>query len=88
MVCFDNFPDSWGNSILAAEFGTILEHLRQQLDHHMLNEIDGLETPTLENVCLWLWEHLMPDLPDLSAVEVFRDSLGQSCLYKGSRHVN
>ena len=54
----------------------------------MLNEIDGLETPTLENICLWLWEHLMPDLPDLSAVEVFRDSLGQSCLYQGSRHVN
>lgn len=80
--------DKTGQIVDLAEFGTILEHLRQQLDHHMLNEIDGLETPTLENICLWLWEHLMPDLPNLSAVEVFRDSLGQSCLYQGSRHVN
>lgn len=79
--------DKTGQIVDLSEFGTILEHLREQLDHHMLNEIHGLETTTLENICLWLWEHLMPDLPDLSAVEVFRDSLGQSCLYQGSRHV-
>jgi len=49
----------------------------------MLNEIDGLENPTLEHICLWLWQHLQPHLPLLAAVEVFRDSLGQSCLYEG-----
>jgi len=62
---------------------TILEQVRAQLDHHMLNEIDGLENPTLEHICLWLWQHLQPHLPLLAAVEVFRDSLGQSCLYEG-----
>ena len=54
----------------------------------MLNEIQGLEKPTLENICLWLWTELQKDLPQLSGVEVFRDSLGHSCLYQGSQHGN
>ncbi len=51
------------------------------LDHNLLNDIDGLDSPTLENICLWLWTQLEAELPQISAVEVFRDSLGQSCLY-------
>ncbi len=68
------------------DFGTVLEAARGQLDHHLLNEIEGLSLPTLENICLWLWDNLHTDLPALYAIEVFRDSLGQSCLYKGSQH--
>src|SRR3954453_14098205 len=26
-----------------------------QLDHHYLNEIEGLENPTSENVVVWIW---------------------------------
>ncbi len=69
-----------------AILGQMLEAVRLQLDHHMLNEIDGLQNPTLENICLWLWDNLQTDLANLHAIEVFRDSLGQSCLYKGSHH--
>jgi 6-pyruvoyltetrahydropterin/6-carboxytetrahydropterin synthase len=54
----------------------------------MLNDIDGLEQPTLENLCLFIWDNLQNGLPQISAVEVFRDSLGQSCLYQGSQHVH
>ena len=33
-----------------------------QLDHHNLNEIEGLENPTSENLALWIWKHLKPNL--------------------------
>ncbi|MEC7595473.1 MAG: 6-carboxytetrahydropterin synthase, partial [Pseudomonadota bacterium] len=61
----------------------VLENLRKRLDHNMLNDIEGLGTPTLENLCLWMWAELQGELPHISAIEVFRDSLGQSCLYEG-----
>lgn len=88
-ITLQGLPDKTTGQIMElAAFGTVLERVRQQLDHHMLNEIDGLETPTLENICLWLWDNLSPHLPSLYAVDVYRDSLGQSCRYKGSQHVH
>ena len=57
--------------------------LRGRLDHAMLNEIAGLEQPSLENVCLWIWKRLAPKFPGLTRVTVRRDSLGQSCTYSG-----
>lgn len=57
--------------------------LRGRLDHALLNEIAGLKTPSLENLCLWIWKRLAPKFPGLSRVTVRRDSLGQSCTYLG-----
>lgn len=57
--------------------------LRATLDHAMLNEIAGLRAPSLENLCLWIWNRLAPRFPGLSRVTVRRDSLGQSCTYLG-----
>ena len=76
-------PDANGQIMDFESFGDVLEKLRKRLDHNMLNDIDGLGTPTLENLCLWMWSELHGDLPHISAIEVFRDSLGQSCLYEG-----
>jgi 6-pyruvoyltetrahydropterin/6-carboxytetrahydropterin synthase len=58
--------------------------LRKQLDHKLLNEIKGLETPSLENLCLWIWRRLATKLPGLARVTVRRDSLGQACSYSGA----
>lgn len=59
--------------------------LRKRLDHALLNEVAGLEAPSLENLCLWIWRRLAPKCPGLSSVTVRRDSLGQSCTYRGAR---
>ncbi len=70
-----------------ADFGAIeraCADLRAQLDHRMLNELPGLERPSLENLSLWIWRRLSPRLPALAAVTVRRDSLGQSCTYDGA----
>ncbi len=57
--------------------------LRRRLDHALLNEVEGLETPSLENLCVWIWDRLTAKFPDLARVTVRRDSLGQSCTYRG-----
>ncbi len=44
--------------------------LEQQLDHRLLNDIPGLENPTAENLALWIWNRLKPQLPLLSKVMV------------------
>jgi len=57
--------------------------VRAALDHRLLNEIDGLDVPTLENISVWIWNSLRSALPQLARVTVRRDSCGQSCTYGG-----
>jgi len=56
--------------------------LHDRLDHHYLNEIEGLENPTSENLARWIWEHLKPILPTLCQV-VVRETCSTGCLYRG-----
>lgn len=45
--------------------------LLDRLDHHCLNEVEGLENPTAENISIWIWDRLRPSLPNLAAVAVY-----------------
>jgi 6-pyruvoyltetrahydropterin/6-carboxytetrahydropterin synthase len=56
--------------------------LRETLDHRYLNEIQGLENPTSELICKWIWERLKPGLPGLSAV-VLHETCTARCIYRG-----
>jgi 6-pyruvoyltetrahydropterin/6-carboxytetrahydropterin synthase len=58
------------------------EPIKTQLDHYYLNDIDGLENPTSENLARWIWQRLRPSLPLLSAVEV-RETCNVGCIYRG-----
>ena len=49
------------------------------LDHSVLNEQPGLETPTLERLCLYFAERLKADFPGLCRIVVARPSVGESC---------
>ncbi len=55
--------------------------LRERLDHHYLDEVEGLGVPTLENLCLFIHRELA-QLPGLHAVSVARDSSGDRCVYR------
>lgn len=57
--------------------------LRDTLDHQVLNDIEGLEQPSLERLSVWIWEQLAGKVPSLACVTVRRDSRGQSCVYRG-----
>ena len=52
------------------------------LDHAYLNEIDGLENPTSENIAIWLWEKLMKVLPSLASIKVM-ETCNSGCEYSG-----
>jgi 6-pyruvoyltetrahydropterin/6-carboxytetrahydropterin synthase len=68
------------------DFGDIERHcnaIRARLDHRMLNDISGLEQPSLEHIARWIWDALAPSLHGLARVTVRRDSAGQSCSYIG-----
>ena len=58
--------------------------VRARLDHHMLNEVEGLSHPSLENIARWIWSEIAPALPGLCRVTVRRDSAGQSCTFIGN----
>ena len=59
-----------------------VEPLINQLDHMVLNEIDGLENPTAENMALWLWDKLKPALSQLAQV-VVKENPTNVCIYAG-----
>lgn len=54
----------------------------EQLDHHYLNDIPGLENPTSENLARWIWARLKPGLPLLSEV-VVHETCTSGCRYRG-----
>ena len=41
-----------------AELKSLFQPIYDRLDHHYLNEIDGLENPTSERLAIWLWEQV------------------------------
>ena len=65
-----------------ADIKTAFQPLHDQLDHHFLNEIAGLENPTSENIARWIWSKLKPQLPGLSRV-VVRETCTSGCVYAG-----
>ena len=53
-----------------ADIKKVWKPLEQQLDHRVLNDIPGLENPTAENLAVWIWERIKPELPLLCKVVV------------------
>lgn len=55
----------------------IVQEVIKPLDHSLLNEVEGLEQPALEQIAKWIFERLESRLPSLSCVEVRRPSCGE-----------
>ena len=56
--------------------------LKHELDHRSLNDVPGLENPTSEHLCRWLWERLRPRIEGLSAITV-HETCAARCTYRG-----
>jgi 6-pyruvoyltetrahydropterin/6-carboxytetrahydropterin synthase len=68
------------------DFGELKERflpLYSQLDHHYLNEIEGLENPTSENIARWIWDQFKPIVPQLSQVVVHETCIS-GAIYRGA----
>jgi 6-pyruvoyltetrahydropterin/6-carboxytetrahydropterin synthase len=67
------------------DFGAIddvCQPVIEGLDHRLLNDVDGLENPTSENVACWLWDRLHAHLPGLSSVAI-AENPDAVCTYWG-----
>lgn len=62
-----------------AKITAALTETAAKLDHRLLNEISGLEVPTLEQICLWASVELGQTLSGLTKVAVCRPSLSERC---------
>ena len=65
------------------ELDQSVRKIHEALDHKYLNDIDGLEVPTLERICEWIWDRLYIDYPGISRVIVKRGTIGEGCIYEG-----
>jgi 6-pyruvoyltetrahydropterin/6-carboxytetrahydropterin synthase len=67
-----------------ADIKSAFQPFYDQLDHHYLNDIPGLENPTSEQLAIWIWRQLKPQLPLLSEV-VVHETCTSGCRYRGDR---
>lgn len=74
-------PDGWIMDF--ADIKATFKPIYEQLDHHYLNEISGLENPTSENLAKWIWNALKPKLPALSRIEI-KETCTSGCIYTGT----
>lgn len=64
-----------------AELKEAFGPVHDALDHRFLNDVDGLDNPTSENLARWIWDRLVATLP-LTAV-VVRETCTSGCVYRG-----
>ena len=65
-----------------AEIKKAFAPIFEQLDHYYLNEIEGLDNPTSENLARWIWERLKPQLPDLCKITI-EETCTSGCVFRG-----
>src|ERR1700742_2846235 len=68
------------------DFGEVdaaLKAIRETLDHRLLNEIEELGVPTLENLAKYIYVCAKQALPEVARVKLRRPSYGQTCTYEG-----
>ena len=65
-----------------ADIKSAFKPIERRLDHYYLNEVEGLENPTSENLARWIWERLRQALPNLSQV-VVQETCTSGCVYRG-----
>lgn len=76
-------PDP-GSGMVAdlAELRALIAELREQLDHHCLDDVPGLGPATLENLCRYIHGFAAARLGGIAAVTVERPSSGDRCVYR------
>ena len=62
-----------------ASLDQALKAVAAELDHSLLNEHEGLASPTLEAICLLFAGRLKPAFPGLCRIVVSRPTVGERC---------
>lgn len=75
-------PTDQGYLIDYGEISAAMAPLLGLLDHHLLNEVEGLSNPVAEQLAAWVWARLKPVLACLYEVRV-HETCTSSCTYRG-----
>lgn len=65
-----------------AAISDAMRPLLKQLDHAYLNDIPGLDNPTIEIMARWFWDKLAHQLPGLYEITVHETARAR-CIYRG-----
>ena len=73
-------PDATTGMVVdLGDFMRVLHGVRSKLDHRMLNEVPGLEAPTLEALCSFVFKEVSPSMPGVCRVSISRRASGEKC---------
>ena len=65
-----------------ANISGAMKPLLKILDHAYVNDIEGLENPTIENMAEWFWKRLESQCPGLCEIVVHETPTAR-CIYRG-----
>ena len=65
-----------------ANISAAMKPLLKLLDHAYINDIEGLENPTIENMAEWFWKKLESLCPGLCEI-VIHETATARCIYRG-----
>ncbi len=74
--------DKTGWLVDFGDLDTIVMPIVERIDHHYLNEIEGLENPTSEVCVKWLFDRIKVGIPYLQAI-TFHETCDARCIYRG-----
>ena len=69
------------------DLSSAVKEVQETLDHQFLNDVEGLNTPTLENIAIYMWDRLFPKISNLAQIEIHRDSCHEGCIYTGPKKI-
>ena len=52
------------------EIDKYFKKVHKEIDHKLLNEIEGLGNPTSENICIFVWNRLIQYISNLHEIEI------------------
>jgi len=74
--------DENGIIIDTGKLDEVFQYIFDTLDHRYLNDIPGLENPTTENLCKWIWDRMFKvigDHPQIHKVGILVWESNDSC---------
>ncbi len=81
-VAVEGSPDPTTGMVLdLGRFESAIADVKKALDHKLLNRIDAIGVPTLENLARYICEQVRQVGP-VTRVTVYRDSCGEACTYR------
>ena len=73
--------NGWFNNVIMDDIKIFDQALASE---QILNEINGLENPTSENLCIYIWSEIKTLLPNIFEIEIKETKL-TGCVYRGEK---